>query len=655
MCGITGFWQPPRASQEEMTALAQTMADRLAHRGPDDAGAWADAQAGIAFGHRRLSIVDLSPAGRQPMISAGGRYVFQFNGEFYNHAELRNRIEAEGKAPPWRGHSDTETVLACIEEWGLERALRASVGMFALTLWDRATRTLTLALDRFGEKPLYYGWQNGVFLFGSELKALRAHPAFRAEIDRNALTLLLRHNCIAAPHCIYTDIRKLEPGHLLRVELGDGARTSEPQPWWRFNDAVDAGLAQPFAGSDREAIDMLEQRLSESIGAQMLADVPLGAFLSGGVDSSTVVALMQAQSSRAVKTFTVGFNEGDYDEASHARAIARHLGTQHTEVYVRPQAAREVIPLLPSIYDEPFADSSQIPTFLISQLARQHVTVALSGDAGDELFGGYNRYLMAHRVWGRVKRLPVFMRRSLAGALRALPPSAWGRLFDLAGHVLPGRLRLAAPGDKAQKLADVLALSDGHAFFAQVTSQWKDPVGVVPGASEPPTLMSDEASWPNADCLEHWMMAMDTQTYLAADILAKVDRAAMANSLETRIPMLDHRLVEMAWRLPIHLKIRYGEGKWLLRQVLYRHVPRKLVERPKMGFGIPLDSWLRGPLRTWAEDLLDEGRLRREGWFDPAPIRDLWREHLLGRHNWQHHLWAVLAFQAWLSAQEAAR
>jgi asparagine synthase (glutamine-hydrolysing) len=653
MCGLAGLWQLHGGAQDTLLQQVQAMSAQLTHRGPDDSGLWCDESTGIALAQRRLSILDLSPAGHQPMHSACGRYIIVFNGEIYNHLDLRERLLAEGAAPAWRGHSDTETLLACFVAWGIERTLQASVGMFAFALWDRRQRMLTLARDRLGEKPLYYAWQGDTLLFGSELKALKAHAVFHADIDRDALALLLRHDCIPAPYSIYRGVFKLRPGHLLHISA-DAPRDAQPVPYWRYNDAVSAGLGNPLHGTDAEAIDALEAQLSASIGAQMLSDVPLGAFLSGGIDSSTIVALMQARSTRPIKTFTMGFGEDGYDEAMHAKAVATHLGTEHTELYVRPEDALAVIPRLPSIYCEPFGDSSQIPTFLISQLTRRQVTVALSGDGGDELFGGYNRYLGARTTWERMQRLPSFARQAGAGALRAMSPAAWNRWFERVKPLLPKRWHLATPGDKAQKLADVLTLSSGHAFFLNLASQWKDPGSIVIGAHEPMTLLTDPAAWPHTDSLAQWMMAMDAQTYLPDDILVKVDRAAMANSLETRVPMLDHRVVELAWRIPLHQKIRDGEGKWLLRQVLYRHVPRELIERPKMGFGIPLDSWLRGPLRDWAEALLDESRLRREGYFHPAPIRQKWKEHLSGRHNWQHRLWTVLMFQAWLEENRRA-
>jgi len=651
MCGLTGVFSCNR--KPELQNIITSMNNALTHRGPDDSGSWVDEYIGLALGHRRLSILDLTPAGHQPMHSACERYTIVFNGEIYNHLKLREMLMADGKAPAWRGHADTEILLACFAAWGIERTLEATVGMFAIALWDREKQLLTLARDRMGEKPLYYGWQGETLLFGSELKALKRDPEFKAEVDRNSLALLLRHSYIPAPYSIYKGISKLSPGHYVTLPLGniDAAKKAQPQAYWQMNTAVQKGQANPFTGSAVEAVDLLEQELRSSIGEQMLADVPLGAFLSGGVDSSAVVALMQVQSKQPVRTFTIGFDEHGYDEAVHAKEVARHLGTQHTELYVRPEDALEVVPRLPTMYCEPFADSSQMVTFLVSQMASHQVKVVLSGDGGDELFGGYNRYLTARKVWEQMGRLPKPARHAAAHLLRSLSPSTWDSLYKRISPILPKRLHIAAPGDKAQKLADVLALSDDHAFFHQLTSHWKDPASIVIGAIEPQTLLTDPSAWPKTDSFEHWMMAMDAQTYMTDDILVKVDRAAMAASIETRVPMIDHRIVELAWRMPLDFKIRNGQGKWLLREVLYRHVPKELIERPKQGFGVPLDSWLRGPLREWAESLIDAGRLRQEGYFHPAPIRQMWDEHLSGRRNWQHHLWNVLMFQAWLSEQ----
>ena len=649
MCGLTGIWRPGGVSAVEAKSTATAMAQRIAHRGPDDSGVWIDTDAGLALAFRRLSILDLSPAGHQPMVSASGQYVIVFNGEIYNYLQLRRELEGQG-AVAWRGHSDTETLLAGFEAWGVEATLKKTVGMFAIALWDRAERTLYLARDRMGEKPLYYGWQNDVFLFGSELKALRAHPAFRGEIDRDAITLLLRHNCIPAPYSIYQGIRKLLPGTYLKILLGQ--RDGEPVPYWSLREVVEQGQAQPFSGSESEAVTALETHLLEAIGLQMIADVPLGAFLSGGIDSSTIVALMQAQSSQPVKTFTIGSHQEGYNEAEHAKAVARHLGTEHTELYATPNDAMNVIPRLPTLYDEPFSDSSQIPTFLVSQMAKQHVTVSLSGDAGDELFGGYNRYSWASSI-SRMGRIPPPLRKLAAAGLTAFSPRAWDRLYSSVSELLPARLRMALPGDKAHKLADLLAGGGSpEEIYRGLVSHWKDPANVVIGATEPSTTLTAKSNWPTMHGFEQRMMYLDAISYLPDDILVKVDRAAMGVSLETRVPYLDHRVVQFAWQLPLSMKIRQGQGKWLLRQVLYKYVPKELMERPKMGFGVPIDSWLRGPLRDWAEDLLNESRLRQEGFFNSLPIRKMWAEHLSGHRNLQYPLWDVLTFQAWLESAE---
>ena len=646
MCGFVGFLTTAAWARDDVAAeLLERMANTIVHRGPDSAGYWYDAASGIALGHRRLAIVELSPAGAQPMHSSCGRYVIAFNGEIYNHLELRKQLSEQ----PWRGHSDTETLLAGCSAWGIRATIERSIGMFAMAVWDKKERTLTLARDRLGEKPLYYGWQGqgaeACLLFGSDLAAFKAHPAFAADINRDALALYMRHNCIPAPHSIYQGIYKLPPGCVLTVSLS----TREPkiEPFWSLTQVAQAGVASPFDGTDEQAIDALESLLKDAVRQQMMADVPLGAFLSGGIDSSTVVALMQVQSQRPVKTFTIGFNEEGYNEAVHAKAVAQHLGTDHTELYVTPQQALDVIPKLPGLYSEPFSDSSQIPTFLVSQLARQQVTVSLSGDAGDELFAGYNRYVQTRNVWNKLARLPQSLRRLGAAGIQALSPAVWNTLCNPLQPLLPNSLRQANMGDKLHKAAALLNARGMDELYLGLVTHW-EPAGLVLDAAEPTTCLSGQPL-PLAGLDEvQRMMVLDAITYLPDDILVKVDRAAMGVSLETRVPFLDHRVVEFAWRLPQSMKLRDGVGKWALRQVLYRHVPQALIDRPKMGFGVPIDSWLRGPLRDWAEDLLDESRLQQQGYFNPVSVRQKWAEHLSGRRNWQYHLWDVLMFQAWL-------
>jgi len=652
MCGISGFFSSA-AALPHAEAILQGMTDAIAYRGPDAQGHWCDLAHGIALGHRRLAVVDLTEAGAQPMHAASGRYVLVYNGEIYNHLALRARLEREGRAPAWRGHSDTETLLAGFDAWGVDATVAACEGMFAIALWDREQHTLTLGRDRAGEKPLYYGWQGRggqrVFLFGSELKALRAHPAFDGSINRDAICLQMRHNYIPAPYSIYQGIAKLQPGTLLTLSLARPEGQAR-QFWSAIGQAV-AGARAPFAGTPEQAVDTLEALLRDAVGGQMVADVQLGAFLSGGIDSSTVVALMQTQSTRPVKTFTIGFDEADYNEATHAAAVARHLGTEHTELIVTPAQAMEVIPALPALYDEPFSDSSQIPTYLVSRLARQHVTVALSGDAGDELFCGYTRYAMTARLWRSLERYPVGLRRAMAALLQALPVPLLDGCARLARPLLPPGLRFANPGDKVHKGAGVLASASSEALYLGLVSHWADPQALVLGAREPATpLTSALGELAGLDPVQR-MMALDLITYLPDDILVKVDRAAMAVSLETRVPFLDHKVIEFAWRLPQAYKIREGKTKWALRQVLYRHVPQALIERPKMGFGVPVGEWLRGPLRDWAEALLDPARLRQQGYFNVALVRAKWDEHLAGTRNWQYHLWDVLMFQAWIETQ----
>ena len=666
MCGIAGLFNSTAAmSRETALPIVSRMADALYHRGPDDGAAWSDPLAGIALSHRRLAIIDLSITGRQPMSSGSGRYRIVFNGEIYNFQALRKQLSELGHR--FRGHSDTEVMLAAFEQWGVEGAVKRFIGMFAFALWDKTHGVLHLGRDRLGEKPLYYGWLGEHFVFGSELKALRAHPAWRGEINRDALVLYMRHNYIPAPYSIYEGVYKLPPACLLTVRdeasgmrrnfsphPGDGRQAFCPAEYWSLREVAESGIRQPLAADDVQAVMQLDALLRDAVKQKMVADVPLGAFLSGGIDSTTVVALMQAQSERPVKTFTIGFNEQGYDEAHHAKAVAQHLGTEHTELYVSPEEAMAVIPRLPALYDEPFSDSSQIPTFLVSQLARRHVTVALSGDGGDELFGGYNRYFWGRNLWRRVGWTPRGLRAAVAGVIRAVPPRAWDGLFGRLGPVLPKNLRQPQAGDKLHKLAAALAVSHPEAMYEALVSHWASPGEVVRGGREAVTPLTDRSRWAALPDFTQRMMYLDTLTYLPDDILVKVDRASMGVSLEARVPLLDHRVVEFAWRIPLAMKLRGGHGKWLLRQVMYRYVPKELVERPKMGFGVPIDQWLRGPLRQWAESLLEVGRLRDEGFFDPLPIHEKWQEHLSGRHNWSYHLWDVLMFQAWLEAQAGA-
>ena len=650
MCGLIGFWETQPATRDELAAVATRMADSLAHRGPDDSGVWVDPAAGLAVGFRRLSIVDLTPEGHQPMSSASGRYVIVFNGEIYNFQELRETLERDHGVGGWHGHSDTEVMLAAFDQWGVEAALKRFVGMFAFALWDQQTRTLHLARDRMGEKPLYYAWMDGVLLFGSELKALCAHPRFHAAPDQDAIALYMRYACVPAPFSIYFGVSKLLPGTLLSVTSEDLRLRQKLQshPYWSLSETVTNALRNPFSGSEDEAADELERLLRGSVAAQMVADVPLGAFLSGGVDSSTVVALMQAQSAQRVRTFTIGFHEQAYNEAVYAKRVAQHLGTDHTELYVSPEEALAVVPKLATLYDEPFADSSQIPTFLVSQLARRHVTVSLSGDGGDELFGGYNRYFWGRAVRRRIGWAPLSLRRALAAGITSISPGTWDGLFDSISSLLPRRLRYTSAGDKMHKLGGLFSAEDDRTLYERLISHWPDEVTHRAAGYRIPPGWIAYGTPGSLRTLPERMMYLDALGYLPDDILVKIDRAAMGVSLETRVPLLDHRVVEFAWRLPMDMKLREGKGKRLLRRVLYRYVPRELIERRKMGFSIPLDSWLRGPLKDWAEALLAEKRLQREGFFDPAPIRRRWTEHLSGRRNWQHHLWDVLMFQAWL-------
>jgi asparagine synthase (glutamine-hydrolysing) len=656
MCGIAGL---VGNDMHEGSAIARRMADRLSHRGPDAGGAWAEG--GVALGHRRLSILDLSPAGAQPMHSACGRWVIVFNGEIYNHLDLRRSLEAESAAPDWRGHSDTETLLAAVARWGLDEALRRSAGMFALAIWDRRARRLWLARDRIGEKPLYWGWAGRALVFGSELKALAAHPDFAGGIDRGALVQYLRFSYVPVPRSIHPGIYKLEPGTTLELDAPPpAAPPSEPlrpggrhgsisiRRWWDLNTVTESGARDPLVDPG-QAVAALEATLSAAVARQMLADVPLGAFLSGGVDSSTIVALMQRHSARPVRTFTIGFDDPAFDESPHAEAVARHLGTDHQTLRVTAGEARDVIPVLPDLYDEPFADSSQIPTHLVCRAARAQVTVALSGDAGDELFGGYNRYVLGPGIWRRIAWMPPGMRRALGAAACSVPRAGWDSVGAIVNKVRPQGSGLASLGDKVHRVGDRLrrvnSLDDLH---RSVTSIWTEPqLLLATSLTEPHSTLDDPLPRSGVEDPAAWMMVQDLRSYLPDDILCKVDRAAMGVGLETRVPFLDPEVIALSARLPVGLKIREGRGKWVLRQVLYRHVPAELIDRPKAGFAIPVGPWLRGPLRDWAEDLLAPDRLAADGLLNPAPIRQAWAEHLSGRRDWTARLWVILMFQAW--------
>lgn len=645
MCGITGLLSRFVCSDAGAEKIVSAMTERLTPRGPDDGGVWLDSDAGIALGHRRLRIIDLSAAGEQPMHSACGRYVLAYNGEIYNFVELRQDLEKRGAQ--FRGHSDTEVLLHAFSVYGVEAALRQANGMFALALWDRHEHELYLARDRIGEKPLYYGWHNKHFLFASELKALAAFAEFKPTVSQAALSLYLRHNHVPDPYSIFAGINKLPPGTYLRVNLEHPGADNAAIPYWSFTQCVEASRLEPFTGSDEQAVERVSDTLGEAVSKRMLADVPLGAFLSGGIDSSLIVALMQARSETPVHSFSIGFDVESYNEAPYAAEVAAALGTSHTEFYVSSSEARATIPRLAGIYDEPFSDSSQIPTLLLCELARAHVTVAMTGDAGDELFAGYTRYGLGEALWQRGRRVPSALRVAMAASIKALSTARWDQLFTLAQPLLPSRARQPMPGDKLHKLARLLRSDEPMEMYKSLISLWQDPSALMPTVAEPAGVLAYAGQLPQGLSLVERMMCLDTLQYLPGDILTKVDRAAMAVSLETRIPFLDPAVIALAWRLPAHMKVRDGDGKWVLREVLAQHIPRHLFERPKMGFGVPIDQWLRGPLREWAGDLLSAERIRSAGYFVPERITNAWRAHLQGSENLQHLLWTILMFEAW--------
>ena len=642
MCGIAGFINPKGFEITKARNIGKSMAHSMKHRGPDDVGFWADSAFGVMFVHQRLSIIDLTNSAHQPMLSASGRYILCYNGEVYNHQELRHELNVCKKAPIWRGHSDTETILACIDTYGLKKTLTKLVGMFALALWDKSTNEVLLARDRIGEKPLYYGQNGELLFFGSELKALRAHPDFMPEVNRDVISLYLRYNYIPQPHSIYKGIKKLPPGHFVKLK-----KNSKPEAFWSLNKVVNSRKLNSIKVSETGNLKILNNLLKKVVEGQMQADVPLGAFLSGGVDSSLIVALMQEQSFLPINTFSIGFENKYFNEAPFAKEVAKHLCTKHHELYISDKTARDVITHLPTLYDEPFSDSSQIPTFLISQMAQKHVKVSLTGDGGDELFSGYNRYKLGHKFWPKLRLIPSSLRFFIAKIITTLPPSSWDKVLGPALYLAPNKFKYYNIGEKLYKTASIFDQSTIEDIYKILISNLNKPENIIIGSKEPKTILTSFNDLNHELTSVEKMMYYDMLMYLPDDILVKVDRAAMGVSLETRTPFLDHRLVELAWQLPFNMKIRNGINKWCLRKLLYKRVPKHLIERPKMGFGVPIGEWLRGPLRDWTENLLNERKIKESGYFDSVEIQKKWQEHLSGQYNWHYFLWNILMFESW--------
>ena len=651
MCGLAGVLLTGNAALP-LRDVVDTMGETLRHRGPDSGNNWVSISNGVGFSHRRLSIVDRSSRGGQPMTSKNQRYVLAYNGEIYNHPELRSRVKRESPGINWAGHSDTETLLECFALWGVEKTLREAVGMFAICLWDSHEKSLTLARDRLGEKPLYFGHQKGIFAFGSELKALKRVPSWNFDINPEAVASYVRYGYVPEPFSIFDNIHKLPPGTFLTVTRSDIAdnKIDQATKFWSAVDIAEDGLENPTVFTDSgQAVEALEKVLSQAIKGQLMGDVPVGAFLSGGIDSSAIVALMQQSSPGKIKTFSVGFDDPSYDESIYAAQVAKHLGTDHHELIVSARQAQDVIPKLPEIYDEPFADSSQIPTYLVSELAKSQVSVSLSGDGGDELFGGYNRYVLGAQRWGSISKIPRSIRSAAGSLAQRVSPQTWNRLLSAESSWLPTRFQVRLPGEKIHKAARVLGSRTSRDLYRNLVSV-ANPLELTLKSKE--LAMEYRNTWPIDSDLAHQMMALDTISYLPGDILVKVDRASMSHSLESRVPFLDHRVVEFAWKLPISMKIRGSDSKWILRTLLEKYVPATLFERPKMGFGIPLDTWLRGPLREWASELLSPSKMKDQGFFNSNSVQRLWGEHLGGKQNFQHPLWIILMFQAWLASFE---